>query len=77
MDYGSRETVYGSERALNYESGESLGTAGNITNCTKKMIYYITLYSATEKKTVKIKLSNTTVVNVHTRQGRKEKRRNK
>jgi len=59
MDYSARETVYGSERALNYESGESLGTAGNITNCTKNDILYITLHLPTEKKkTVEIKLSN-------------------
>jgi len=50
MDYSARETVYGSERALNYESGESLGTAGNITNCTKNDILYITLHLPTEKK---------------------------
>lgn len=61
MDYSARETVYGSERALNYESGESLGTAGNITNCTKNdILYYIILAGGKKNKinTVKIKLTS-------------------
>lgn len=55
MDNSARETVYGSERALNYEIGESLGTAGNITNCTKNdILYYITLANEKEKKQLKL-----------------------
>lgn len=52
VDYSARETVYGSERALNYESGESLGTAGNILQIVQKMIYIICL--PTEKKQLKL-----------------------